>query len=61
MTEQFTADDFLANYGDSARILFMNHPEKGLMPVSSDDAQHLTADTKIYAMVPADVIKPKEE
>ncbi len=62
LTEKFTFEDFLSKYGSSARILFMNHPEKGLMPLESNpDAKSLPSGTKIYAMVSEELAKLKDE
>ena len=53
LTEKFTADDFFATYGQSARILFIDHPEKGLIPLQADsDPQTLPPGTAIHALVP---------
>ncbi|MBK1835335.1 cation:proton antiporter [Roseibacillus ishigakijimensis] len=51
LTEIFTLADFVREHGESARILFMNHPEKGLGPVEPK-TENLPAGTQIYALVP---------
>ncbi len=60
LTEKFTLENFLENHGSSARILFMNHPEKGLMPVeASPEHGDLPTGSQIYALVPEDHSPPE--
>ena len=62
LTEQFTLADFVAEHGVSALVLFQDHPEKGLMPFASADEEASILDgTKIYALVPEEAPKPKQE
>ncbi|MGJ8723764.1 MAG: cation:proton antiporter [Roseibacillus sp.] len=62
LTEQFTLEDFIREHGPSARVLFLNHPEKGLMPFeSSDEPASVPDGTIIYALVPDEAPKSKEE
>jgi len=51
LTEQFTLTDFISHNPAKTIILFMNHPEKGLMPVT-DGTEDLPPNTKIYALTP---------
>lgn len=62
LTEQFTLADFISEHGPSARVLFMNHPEKGLGPFESDtELASVPAGTIIYALVPEEIPQPKQE
>lgn len=63
LTEKFTLADFVERHGPAARVLFMNHPEKGLAPVGADaDPSSLPTGTKIYALVPEETPQsPKSE
>ena len=62
LTEKFTLEDFFETYGASARVLFMNHAEKGLMPLEVNaDSKSVPTGTKIYALVPEESVKAKEE
>ena len=61
LTEQFSLEDFLDKHGPEARILFMNHPEKGLMPIDAHaENLSLPTGTLIYAMVPETVTDEKK-
>ena len=62
LTEQFTFEDFMAEYGPSAHLLFIDHPEKGLRPFASDEHEgNISAGVKIYALVPEEAPKPRQE
>ena len=62
LTEKFTLADFIEKHGPSVCVLFMNHPEKGLMPVGSEaDAASIPTGTTIYALVPEEALLAKEE
>lgn len=62
LTEKFTLENFLGNHDGAARVLFMNHPEKGLMPLDAEaESKDLPIGTTIYAMVPEEASKPKDE
>lgn len=55
LTDKFTLSDFLEKHGPSARVLFMDHPEKGLNPIEcQSELKELPVGTKIYALVPAE-------
>jgi NhaP-type Na+/H+ or K+/H+ antiporter len=61
LTEKFTLADFLEKHGPSSRVLFMNHPEKGLTPVASGaDPATLPIGTTIYALVPEEQAPPRK-
>ncbi|MDP0489589.1 MAG: cation:proton antiporter [Verrucomicrobiota bacterium JB023] len=51
ITDVFTFEDFVSTHGDDALVLFMNHPEKGLAPVTSD-ITNLPPGTHLYSLLP---------
>lgn len=60
LTDVFTLQDFIAKQGSNARILFMNHAERGLEPVTAA-TKSPPAGTILYSMVPEEPIAPKED
>lgn len=60
LTDVFTLADFIAKQGEQARILFMNHAERGLEPVT-DDTKDLPTGTVIYSMLPEESATLKTE
>lgn len=60
LTDIFTLNDFIEKQGENARILFMNHAERGLEPVT-DATKDLPAGTVLYSMLPEETVMPTTE
>ena len=59
LTEFFTLEDFARIHGEESHLLFMDHPEKGLMPIN-DETENLPDGTVIYALIPQSQPEKKE-
>ncbi|GHC51751.1 cation:proton antiporter [Roseibacillus persicicus] len=60
LTEVFTLEDFISKHGPETRVLFLNDPEKGLMPFETE-TKSIADGTKIYALVPEEQPSLKED
>lgn len=54
ITDVFTLDDFIRTHGESPRILFMHHPEKGLTPVEAT-TENFPPGATIYTLLPEEL------